>query len=73
MRVGMADQTLSEALEAARARLESPKRRREPVWPALTAAGFFAASALMFAAAAILVPPVRSDPPAAAATLRGAN
>jgi len=59
-----ADQDFADALARARARLQPPARR-EPVWPALAAAGFFAVSALVFATAAILAPPAHLTPVAA--------
>jgi hypothetical protein len=68
----MSDAALKFALDQARALLRTPARSREPVWPALAAAAFFAISGLTFAFAAILAPPVRS-PPASTSTLRGAN
>lgn len=60
-------------LEAARRLLEPPAKRREPVWPVLAAAAFFAACALAFAATAILVPPVTSAPAGPVSTLRGGD
>lgn len=66
----MAEQNLT--LDAARRLLDPPPRRREPVWPTLAAAAFFAICALSFAATAILVPPVKSDP-APQTLLRGAK
>lgn len=68
----MADESLRAALDEARRLLRPPARSREPVWPTLAAAGFFAASALVFAAAAILAPPVQSPAPPPA-VLRGVN
>jgi hypothetical protein len=68
----MADEMLKYALGEARQLLRPPMRGREPVWPVVAAAAFFAFSALVFAAAAILAPPVQSAPPAHD-NLRGAN
>jgi len=68
----MADEMLKYALGEARQLLRRPARVREPVWPVVAAAAFFAASALVFASAAILAPPVQSAPPAHD-SLRGAN
>ena len=68
----MSDQALKAALSEARALLRPPHQRREPLWPTLAAAAFFAVSALSFAAAAILAPPVQSSPPQSA-SLRGVN
>jgi hypothetical protein len=68
----MSDETLRYALGEARQLLRTPARGREPVWPVVAAAAFFAISALTFAAAAILAPPVQSSPPAHD-NLRGAN
>jgi hypothetical protein len=68
----MSDQALSEALAQARGLLRGPPPRREPVWPTLAAAAFFAVSALVFATAAILAPPVQLTP-IPATSLRGAN
>jgi hypothetical protein len=56
-----AEQDFAEAMADARLRLERPVVR-ERVWPALTAAAFFAASALVFATAAILAPPAHLTP-----------
>jgi hypothetical protein len=68
----MSDHALRAALTEARVLLRAPAARREPVWPALAAAAFFAVSALGFAAAAILAPPVLSTP-AHSGTLRGSD
>ena len=69
----MADDALIEALAQARRLLRPPEPEREPVWPTLAAAAFFAFTALTFAAVSILAPPVQSQVPAASATLRGAD
>ena len=51
-----------DALELARARaLLNPPTVREPIWPALAAAGALAVSALVFATAMVLAPPAVSD------------
>ena len=65
------DDPFREALADAR-RLLKPEAPREPLWPTVAAAAFFAFTALTFAATAILVPPVQSPPPAHD-DLRGAN
>lgn len=49
-----------DAIERARALLETPKPR-ERVWPVLAAAGLLAVSALAFATAMIMAPPVVSE------------
>ena len=49
--------------EIARARaLLSPTAAREPIWPALAAAGFLAVSAMGFATAMVMAPPIVSEP-----------
>ncbi|MDR3512144.1 MAG: hypothetical protein P4L73_10955 [Caulobacteraceae bacterium] len=68
----MVDQALKRELARARRRLAPPPVRREPVWPTLAAAAFFAVCALTFAAAAILAPPVQLAP-APVTNLRGTN
>jgi len=67
----MTNDALKDALRDVRRLLRRPVRLREPVWPTLLAAAFFAFSALTFAAAAILAPPVTSAP--AMHVLRGAD
>ena len=46
-----------DAMSRAR-RLVAPVPRKDSMWPALAAAGFFAASALVFAAAMVVAPPL---------------
>jgi hypothetical protein len=68
----MSDESLRAALVEARALLRGPPARREPVWPTLAAAAFFAISALTFAAASILAPSVQLQP-VHTSILRGAD
>ena len=56
------DQTLNDQLLLARVLL-TPSKGRDPAWPALAAAAFFALSAMAFAMTAIMTP-ARDDMPA---------
>jgi len=49
------DQSAAERIALARAYL-SPPQKRDPAWPALAAAAFFAICAMTFAVGAILAP-----------------
>jgi hypothetical protein len=73
----MSDDIMKAALNEARRLLAPPvAKAREPIWPALAAAAFFAFSALTFAYASLLAPPVETHtPPAIQASdvLRGVN
>ena len=50
----------ADAVARARALL-TPPVRRERLWPAITAAAFFATSALAFATAMVLAPPLVTE------------
>jgi hypothetical protein len=57
---------MTDALVRARDLLKAPARK-DPAWPAVASAAFFAICAFGFATAAILAPPVTIAPPTAPA------
>jgi hypothetical protein len=59
--LGDQDQTPNDQLLLARMLL-TPRKDRDPAWPALLAAAFFAVSAMAFAVTAIMTP-ARDDAP----------
>ena len=73
----MSDDIMKASLNEARRLLAPPAAKtREPIWPPLAAAAFFAASALVFAYASLLAPPAGPRAPTPAQTsdiLRGVN
>jgi hypothetical protein len=69
----MPSEPLTIALSEARALLRGPAPRREPIWPTLAAAAFFAVCALTFATASILAPPAHLTPIQSDRSLRGSN
>jgi hypothetical protein len=50
----------ADAMSRARALL-APVDRREPMWPVLAAAAFFAVAALTFATAMVMAPPLVTE------------
>ena len=73
----MPEDVMKAALNEARRLLAPPPAKaREPIWPPLAAAAFFAFSALAFAYASLLAPPAGPRTPTPAQTsdiLRGVH